>query len=175
MSNPESSGRPSGPTLSMAEAARACGVSVSTVRRHRDALVAHGATRHDASWVIPLSALISCGLMPRVTPPDAPSPNNVAPAMTSHGDAPLTGEVQELRERLANAEHRTELAEAIAAERQHTIDAQRIALRALEPGSTHNSPATDEPATAREQPPGPEPSDSRPHRRSWWRRLTGGA
>lgn len=180
MSNAEFSGRPSGPTLSMAEAARACGVSVSTMRRHRDALMAHGATRHDASWVIPLSALLSCGLMPRATPPASPSRNDVTAIMTPASDTPLTKEVQDLRKQLVNAEHRAELAEAVAAERQHTIDAQRIALRALEPRPAHdNSQPTDEatpeqPPTPHEEPPQPETTNSESQHRSWWRRLLGG-
>lgn len=78
------------PVLSLAEAARACGVSVSTVRRRLTRLTEHGATRHATSWRIPISALVAEGMMPRVTPPDTSSHDTVTRSMTRHRDTPLT-------------------------------------------------------------------------------------
>ena len=56
-----------GPTLGLAEAAKACGVSVSTLRRKRPELVAHGAAQTAKGWRIPVTALIALGLMDRTT------------------------------------------------------------------------------------------------------------
>jgi plasmid stability protein len=147
-----------GPTLNLADAARACGLSVSTLRRHRDALIAHGATRHDASWSIPISALIAAGLMPSVTPHDAPSSDRVKPVMTPHDDAPMTvlrDALADAEKRAAEAERRAAVAEAVATERERIIDAQAMALRLLEaPTATVNHPATLRP------------------RRAWWPRRS---
>ncbi|WP_084252914.1 helix-turn-helix domain-containing protein [Devriesea agamarum] len=77
------------PVLSLAEAARACGVSVSTVRRRLARLTELGATRHDTSWRIPISALVAEGLMPRVAPPDTPSHDTLTRTMTPLSDTPL--------------------------------------------------------------------------------------
>lgn len=146
-----------GPVLNLADAARACGLSVSTLRRHRDVLIAHGATRHDASWAIPISALIAAGLMPSVTPPDAPPPDGVTPVMTPHDDAPMTAlrdALAEAERRAVDAERRAAIAEAVATERERIIDAQALALRLLEaPTATVNHHET----TTRQ-------------RRPWWHR-----
>lgn len=158
-----------GPTLNMAEAARACGVSVSTLRRRRDALEAHGATRHDGSWVIPIATLVSLGLMPKVTPPDAPSPDGLTPVMTGQDDAPVTALKEALAEaerRAAAAEQRAAVAEAVANERERIISSQALSLRLLEagpaPGVEHAEPSST-----------PEPvpvADELPRRRRWWHR-----
>jgi hypothetical protein len=127
------------PVVSMAEAARLSGLSVSTLRRRRDALVGHGATRHDAGWVIPISALVALGLMPPVTPPDAPSADQVTPVMTPPGDGAvtaLTAERDTALERASAAEHRAEIAERTAAERDRVIEAQAHALQMLEAAPT---------------------------------------
>ena len=82
-----------GPVLGLGEAARACGVSTSTVRRRKDALVQAGATISDRRWSIPVAALIQVGLMPRVSPPDA-----------EPGPPVQADELDELRERARAAE-----------------------------------------------------------------------
>lgn len=121
----------------MAEAARITGLSVSTLRRRRDALTEHGATRHDGAWSIPLSSLVTLGLMPRVTPPDTPSNDHLTPVMTPPGDEALDAlkaERDQALQQAADAERRAEVAERIAAERDRVIEAQSHALRLLEPG-----------------------------------------
>ena len=166
---------PSGPVLNMAEAARACGLSVSTMRRHRDALLAHGATRHDASWVIPVSALVAAGLMPNVTPPDASPGDGVTPVMTRHPDGSLTPpdtpthqEVERLREALADAKRRADVAEAIAAERERIITVQAQALRLLEAGPSPRPPA---PTPSSSGAPDGAPDTASTGRRRWWQRA----
>lgn len=147
-----------GPTLGLAEAARACGVSPSTVRRRRDALEALGATVSPAGWVIPITALFGVGLMPRVTPPDTPSSLVVTPGTTPPGDIP---EVIELRQALTLERTRREAAEMLAAAERRRADDLAQALRLLEPARP--SPAlvpvdVDQPAAST--------------RRGWWRRRS---
>jgi hypothetical protein len=123
--------------VGLAEAARVCGVSVATVRRRRTILEGLGAQVTPSGWVIPISALISCGLMPPTTPPDTPSLRRMA-----GGTAPLEGtpvgtpqetpELVELRSQLAAAERRAAVAEAVAAERERVIEAQALTLRMIE-------------------------------------------
>jgi hypothetical protein len=153
--------------MGLAEAAKACGVSVSTLRRKRTDLEAHGAAQTATGWHIPVTALIAVGLMERVTPPPAP-------------DAPrdgVTGELEALRAKLAEAEQRAAVAEAIAAERERVIQTQAMALRMLEgtkapapavPGADAPAP-TGEPATA---PPAPDTTKDGPSKPvPVWRRL----
>jgi hypothetical protein len=127
--------------MGLAEAAKACGVSVSTLRRKRTDLEAHGAAQTASGWHIPVTALIALGLMERVTAP----PSSDTPSDT------LTGEVDALRSQLAAAEQRAAVAEAIAAERERIIQTQAMALRMLE--------ATKAPAPAVPGADAPAPTD----------------
>lgn len=187
------------PVLSLAEAARACGLSVSTVRRRLPRLTEHGATRHDTSWRIPISALVAEGLMPRVTPPDTPSRDTLTRSTTRHDETPSDASSERLRVQLAEAEKRAAVAEAelrgaraLVDEKQRAIDAQAHTLRLLEPPRTATL-ATEQPDT--ERPGSPQtpwvtpvdetPQMSRPNqnqsaspqvktepaRRTWWVRL----
>jgi hypothetical protein len=172
--------------MGLAEAAKACGVSVSTLRRKRPELAAHGAAQTANGWHIPVTALIALGLMGRTTAAhhegrhDTPVPPTMTPTSTAPSDA-LTGELDALRAKLADAEQRAAVAEAVAAERERIIQTQAMALRMLEasqspaPGREEtrgdvDSPNRSEPATA----PTPVPdtvqkSGSAPLR--LWRRL----
>lgn len=178
------------PVLSLAEAARACGVSVSTMRRRLPRLTEHGATRHDTSWRIPISALVTEGLMPRVTPPDAPSRDTLTRSMTPPVDTPSDTSLQALREQLADAEKRAAVAEAelrgtraLIDEKQRTIDAQAHALRLIEPPRPSQLPHATEPATTTQREPAENPwiaaaektrqAGPEPLQRSWWQRLRG--
>jgi hypothetical protein len=67
--------------------------------------------------------------------------------------------VDTLRERLREAEHRAELAEALAGERERALDDLRVALRALGPG---------DPQAPAPRPTGPPPT---PRRRWPWTRT----
>ena len=143
--------------MGLAEAAKACGVSVSTLRRKRTDLEAHGAAQTATGWHIPVTALIALGLMERTTPP---------PSSDTPHDG-VTGELEALRAKLAAAEQRAAVAEAIAAERERVIQTQAMALRMLEtpkapapavPGADAPAP-TEGTVTA---PPAPDTTEDRP-------------
>lgn len=169
---------PSGvPTLGLAEAAKACGVSVSTLRRKRPELLAHGAAQTANGWRIPVTALIALGLMGRTTDAhhegrhDTHVAPDMTPTATPPGDA-LTGELDALRAKLADAEQRAAVAEAVAAERERIIQAQAMALRMLESSKAPAETPPDTPADTPTPPPAdrvisPDPTP----RRRWWHRL----
>lgn len=160
-----------GPTLGLAEAAKVCGVSVSTLRRKRPDLEANGAVQTDKGWRIPVTALIALDLMSRTT--DAPHETHhetpVTPAMTPPLDA-LSEELDALRSKLAAAEQRAAVAEAVAAERERLIQSQAMALRMLGAGASepreeaHDSRQENVPDTQLAK---PEP------RPTLWSRITG--
>lgn len=146
------------PTMGLAEAAKACSVSVSTLRRRKEALVAAGATVSDKGWRIPIPALVSLGFLSSTTAgPDTAPAVAVPPHTTSLGATPLqpdTSEVDLLRSQLAEAETRAQVAEAIAAERERIIAAQAMTLRMLEAGrgGTSLSPVKNYSGTSHESP-----------------------
>jgi hypothetical protein len=162
----------SAPVLGLAQAAKACGVSESTIRRKRPELLAAGATQDSRGWRIPVPALIQLGLMDRTTAPDAPDSPPVAAqeaVTTPATQTPMEPLLEALREKLAAAEQRAAVAEAIAEERERIIAVQAQALRMLEapkwtaPGTAQEvaTPATGEragdvtaaqPAPVQEQP-----------------------
>lgn len=153
--------------MGLAEAAKACGVSVSTLRRKRDQLKELGAAQTASGWQIPVTALIGAGLMERVTPP----PTHDTP------DDGVKGELEALRLALAEAERRAAVAEAIATERERIIQTQAMALRMLEAGGkTTEAKVEPEPTTAvTEVPPAPTSTFTTSTRASaplrLWRRL----
>lgn len=126
-----------GPTLGLAEAAKACGVSVSTLRRKRPELEANGAAQTAKGWRIPVTALIALGLMDRTTDAhhEGRQDSPLTPAMTPPDDA-LIAQLDALRTALADAERRAAVAEAVATERERTIQTQAMALRMLEASKT---------------------------------------
>lgn len=159
-------GTSTAPALGLAEAAKACGVSESTLRRRRPEMLAAGATQTSKGWSIPVPVLVELGLMDRTTAPDArhspPQPHQealTAPATQS----PTEPLLEALREKLAAAEQRAAVAEAIADERERIIAVQAQALRMLEaPAAALQEAPREQPATA------PEPAREQPKRR-WWR------
>lgn len=158
-----------GPVLGLAAAAKACGVSVSTIRRRRADLEELGAVATPSGWRIPIAALVGSGLMPPTTKP--PAQDAPVQPLIGGSDAPsetLREELQVLRSRLAAAEQRAAVAEAIAAERERLIESQAMALRMLE------APVTATPTT----PPAPpvEPAPGQPQvtsRLTLWQRIRG--
>lgn len=143
------------PVMGLAEAAKACGVSVSTVRRKRDELREHGAAETASGWQIPVTALIAVGLMTRTTE---------APAAATPDDA-LKGELDALRLQLAEAQLRAAVAEeraagaqALVAAHERIIETQAIALRMLEKGSSTAEQASplESPAEGQLRPPAPQ-------------------
>lgn len=132
------------PVLSLAEAAKACGVSLSTLRRKRPELKELGAAETAKGWQIPVTALITLGLMDRVTAPlhEASIFPTVKGVMTPPVETPVGAPLEELEAlrkeqaellaKLADAEKRAAVAEAVAGERERIIQTQASALRMLE-------------------------------------------
>jgi hypothetical protein len=122
------------PALGFAAAAKACGVSESTLRRKRPELLAAGAVQTAKGWSIPVPVLVQLGLMDRTTapdpvaPPESPADSLQRPFMTPALE-PL---MEALKEKLAEAEKRAAVAEAVAEERERIIAVQAQALRMLE-------------------------------------------
>lgn len=166
------------PALGLAAAAKACGVSESTLRRKRPDLLAAGAKQTAKGWSIPIPALIELGLMDRTTliPADSPSqPSQEAPT-TASTPTPMEPLVEALRAQLADAEKRAAVAEAIAEERERIISVQAQALRMLESSKTpvantaaREAARDDVVVTAEKLSTGSEPAQEDPKRR-WWRR-----
>lgn len=147
------------PDVGLKEAARLSGVSLSTLRRRRDDLRKNGATQHaDGTWSIPIHTLISLGML------DGPKPSQTPAIETPRHPQPDALEIENarLREALREAEHRAELAEAIAQERGHALEAERLALRMLT--ASASTPSDPSPV------PGPRVAAEEPTRSSWFRR-----
>ncbi len=137
------------PRLTITEAARAAGKHRNSIRRRLDAGQFPNAHKNPSGVVeIPVGDLLASGLVLNRPAPSAP---DVQP--------PETPEVDTLRERLREAEHRAELAEALAGERERALDDLRVALRALGPG---------DPQAPAPRPTGPPPT---PRRRWPWTRT----
>ena len=145
------------PALSLAEAARTTGVSVSTIRRRLNASEIEGAHRtEDGSWRIPIAGLIAAGLAPRITPADTP-PASVVDLESKTPTASDTAEVDRLRADL-EAAHRRELTNALAevdrlrADNGRLLETIERLSRALPPAPTSSlSPAESD------TPPAPAP------------------
>ncbi|MFE0654210.1 helix-turn-helix transcriptional regulator [Streptomyces sp. NPDC059534] len=138
------------PLLTQREAASACGVSRSTIRRRREAGDLPGCVQDEArGWLIPVEALLAAGF--RVNAPAPPEggalggPKLPAEGSTAAGegdDVAQTGRVREQAHalELAEARHAAALAQAearflreqLAAKEDH-IEDLRSALRALSP------------------------------------------
>lgn len=167
------------PCVGLREAARVSGVSVATVRRRREQLIELGATVQPSGWVIPIPALVGVGLLDRVSPPDTDSTSrgdtvHGTPSVSPPGipvDIP-SPEVEELRREVAELRRRAEVAEAVAAERQVTIDAQAMALRAIADrpyGEPSREPVAPTTAPEPSSPP-PAPAAEPQGWRAWLRR-----
>ena len=86
--------------LGLREAAAACGVSVSTMRRRRHELLAMGATAKDDGWQIPASALVAIGMLDKVNGAgDAPSPV-IDLTVTPPSATPAGDDVERLRQEM---------------------------------------------------------------------------
>lgn len=167
------------PSVSQAEAARICGVSTATIRRRRAELVEHGAKSDgDGGWTIPIPALVAAGLLDRTTPPDTPTTWGMSPDTTPRRVTSSTppdtssGEVEDLRRRLRETEHRAVLAEAISEERLRALEDARTALRLIE-ARPHGAPVPSQPeplgpVTATTSESDRHPVPSRRTMKQWW-------
>ena len=121
----------SAPDLTVSEAVQATGASRRTLVRRLSERAFPGAYRGPGgAWRIPVADLIGAGFSLRV-------PEPVAEAQAE--------ELADLRARLAEAESRAKVAEAVAEERLHALEDARLALRALTSGTAPL--AAPEPAT----------------------------
>ncbi|MFD8549779.1 helix-turn-helix transcriptional regulator [Streptomyces sp. NPDC059649] len=180
------------PMLTQREAATACGVSRSTIRRRREAGELPGAVQDpERGWLIPIEALLAAGLRPNAPAPaaDAEAPETAgpslagAPALVGEEAAELRAELVRLKHehalQLAEERHARELAQAEKmhlerqlAERGEHIESLQQALRALAPAPERA--AIPPPATPAAAPtvPGQNAAghEETVARRKWWRR-----
>lgn len=154
------------PTFNLTQAAKVCNVSPSTIRRSRDRLVEGGATFHDRSWKIPLSALIYAGFTPSAPSSDrswkAVSDRSVI-GQNDRSDRSLEGqketpenpaaqELDELRTEVQRLTHALEIAEVKNDGLERIVETQQLALRALEKAPSDPTPPA-EPQQSTQTPP----------------------
>lgn len=167
------------PSLTLTEAADACDVHRSTIRRALDRDAFPNAYREpgvlgpaSGLWRIPVTDLIAAGYS--VYAPDRGDGEGAPPPVPQTVPrAHELDELEQLRSEIAAMRARAELAEAIAHERQRSLEDLRVALRALGPGPTEphsdqgDAPAELPPSTAQ---PGFASTEKPLQRRSWWQR-----
>ncbi|MFI9081624.1 helix-turn-helix transcriptional regulator [Streptomyces sioyaensis] len=181
------------PLLTQVEAAAACGVSRSTIRRRRAAGDLPGSVQDEVrGWLIPVDALLAAGF--RLNAPSSPaasgSPDSDAgtaasPAGDDQWAAELRAEIERLRHEhalvLKDAQHAQEMAEQEAvylkeqlAERGEHIESLQRALLALTPAPERAAiPPPANPAGAAapvvpNQPTAAEGAQEPSARRRWW-------
>jgi excisionase family DNA binding protein len=146
------------PSLTIAEAARLCGVSVSTIRRYLAAGRFPAAHQQPSPipgqrglWRIPTQDLLAAGLRPgQAHRPDQEQKHE------PWSGRPVADRVRELEHALELERTRRRAAEDLAAERAHTIQTLERALAALQAQHAAPAPNPDHPAPF----PAP-PSDAR--------------
>lgn len=122
-------------TLTLKSAAARAGVSVSTIRRRKDALLAAGATVESSGWVIPVAALEAVFLIP-------PEPAHDTPVDTPV-DTPLVEQLRAENARLwAQVEQQARTIER-QAEAHAVISAQLTQLGQLEAAKSTEAPASE--------------------------------
>jgi len=137
-------------TLTLKAAAARAGVSVSTIRRRKDALIAAGASVDPTGWVIPISALEATFGVSNERTHDTPSD---APADTS-SESDLVEQLRAENARLWNQVEQQARTIERQAEAHAVISAQLTKLGQLEAGT--------QPVPAPEAQPAP--------RKRWWQR-----
>ena len=138
-------------TLTLKAAAARAGVSVSTVRRRKDALLAAGATVEPSGWVIPIAALEAVFSAPSERAHDTPADTPV----DTPSDSPLVEQLRAENARLWEQVEQQARTIERQAEAHAVISAQLTKLGQLEAGTAQPAPA-----------PGEQPA---PLRR-WWQR-----
>ncbi|MFD3923905.1 helix-turn-helix transcriptional regulator [Streptomyces sp. NPDC058595] len=184
------------PMLTQREAAAACGVSRTTIRRRREAGDLPNSVQDEVrGWLIPVDDLLAAGLrLHAPSDPDKAAPSSPAgqdadvDVDQEHDAIALRAELENLRHKhalaVAAAEHGRQLAEAeathlraqLAARADHIADLQRT-LKALMPGPERPVLQPSVPGQAQNNEPhvpaaSPDP-DAGPaagERRRWWRR-----
>jgi hypothetical protein len=152
------------PSLTIAEAARLCGVSVSTIRRYLSAGRFPTARQQPSpipgqrgSWRIPIQELLAADLRPRqARMPDQEQMNE--PSSRRTAGQPGDDRVRELEHALELERIRRRAAEDLAAERARTIQTLEGALRALQAHRAAPAPNPDRAA------PSPAPPSDATHK-----------
>ncbi|MAB78857.1 MAG: hypothetical protein CMJ89_05820 [Planctomycetes bacterium] len=180
--------------FTMKQAAEVAGISVSTLRRRRNNLIAAGADISPDGWKVPMTALVACGLITGEGPEAASRSASVTPRTEEGYEASgqsrqldeLTAQVRELNREVNEWRRRAEVAEARAEERRRALDAlqianetERMALRMLTGQSTHTpqapmapEPAHRAPTAEPEASPGPTaPATPQEPRRGFFSRI----
>jgi Helix-turn-helix domain len=149
-----------GPSVTIAEAARLCGVSVSTIRRYLAA--GRFPTAHQQPspipgqrglWRVPTRDLLGAGLRPRQARTPDREQKDERPGRRTVGQ-PVADRVRELEHALELERTRRRAAEDLAAERAHTIQTLESALQALQAQHAAPAPNPDRAAPFPAPPPG---------------------
>ncbi|MDJ0347156.1 helix-turn-helix domain-containing protein [Streptomyces sp. H10-C2] len=128
------------PRLTQREAAAACGVHLSTIRRYREAgRLPHAQRDPSRGWLIPVEDLLAVGLRLHAPAPPEGEPPTVSGRATPLGD-PVSGDERSTTARLEQAlkeeRHRREIAELKAEYLAANVADLRRHVLALTPGPT---------------------------------------
>ncbi|GAB2463458.1 helix-turn-helix domain-containing protein [Streptomyces incanus] len=154
------------PLLTQREAATACGVSRTTIRRRREAGELPGAVLDDdRGWLIPVDDLLAAGFhLNAPAPPDEKAVGDLAPAERQQdpGDADaLRTELERLRHEhalaLADERNARALAEAEARHLKARLDERATHIEDLQRALAALTPAPDRAALPQHTPPFPAP------------------
>ena len=140
--------------FTMAQAAEVCGVAKSTIARARQAgKFPHSQQQPDGSYRIPLGDLIAARFLDRVTSTSSSQgPHKIADATAS-----LHHELAQARHELALATQRAEYLQHLLDTKEESLQALRVAVKALESGYEHTGETTVQNAPDK-QPPAKEKS-----------------
>lgn len=138
------------PTVGLAQAAKMCNVSVSTMRRRKETLQQYGATVSDTGWVIPISSLVASGLMPSTTPPESAASGGRGTYHEPPAETGVEARIADLEKRLAEAERELaaerersrQTVDKLLAAKDQVIETQRRVERLLGP-APEGEPAHD--------------------------------
>ncbi|MFD6243368.1 helix-turn-helix domain-containing protein [Streptomyces diastaticus] len=191
---PRAPGPGLGQVFTQAQAAAACGVGRTTIRRWRQAGQLPGAYETpEGTWKIPLADLLAHGAQVGTPAPPAPAPapeevaEAPAPAPASEEVARLRAELERVRAELVDAEHRAEVADTMAAGLQDLLQERAERIRDLRQSLAALMPAPDraslDPGPTAPVPPAATPPPSVPGQQSgdgrqeaeedggrWWKR-----
>lgn len=174
------------PMLTQREAATACGVSRTTIRRRREAGDLPNAVQDpQRGWLIPVEDLLAAGLrLHAPTGPDVPAPPAGDGGDRQEPDAvalqaALDQARREHARELAEAQHGRELAEATAehlrdqleARLEHIGDLQRALAALMPPPERAELPTVPGQSQSRTAPADDAKRTADERQRRWWRRT----
>lgn len=127
-------------TFGMKRAAQVAGISVSTIRRHKDTLRKYGAIIEPEGWQVPISALVAAELMRPQTPPDkmpaTEQDTTTSKAASNEQDKDVQLELERLRHRAELAEERQRSAEREAELLREALQVERRMITVMTSTST---------------------------------------